>query len=74
MCGWHSIIGIFWEKPLAVSIDNWMLFVFLCLFISINMLFGYKLFKSYLIVRNFEKKMKENFPNIKTSNQLDRKL
>jgi hypothetical protein len=60
LCAWHSTVGSFWDKTLATRIDFIMLVVFFCLFLLINFIFGFKTFKSYLIVRNFEKKMKDN--------------
>jgi hypothetical protein len=58
LCVWHSIVGSFWTKSLAIEIDKWVLVAFCCLFILIHFYFFFKAFKSYLNVCSLEKRAK----------------
>jgi hypothetical protein len=55
---WHSIVGSFWTKSLAIEIDKWVLLAFCCLFILIQFYFFFKAFKRYLNVCSLEKRAK----------------
>ena len=63
---WHSVVGAFYSSNPSYfqMIDKWMLLAFSCLFLLIQGFFVLNSLKSYLKVRQIQKKSQKYFKEL----------